>query len=123
MYLSDLGRSAKMSTLSITVGFDLSPEELLSQLKDSDEDLSGLLTLDVELRDPKATADDGVNFTDVEKISEGIYSLGYNYDWSAYYGCRDWNKSDTFYSDIRFRYVGDQAIFEMPEYDYRDTLE
>lgn len=73
-------------------------EELAEWVRDNPDLFSGAMDLDASQIDDRATVHD-VTITDVEVDKESV-AIHYEYDFSAYYGCRDMNYAGTSDEDV-----------------------
>lgn len=73
-------------------------EELADWVRENPYLFSEGMDLDVSQLDDRATVDD-ISITDVEICGETVV-IHYEYDFSAYYGCRDMNYADTSDGDV-----------------------
>lgn len=73
-------------------------EELAEWVRDNPDLFSGAMDLDVSQFNDRATVQD-VTITEVE-IDEESVAINYEYNFSAYYGCRDMNHDGTSDEDV-----------------------
>jgi hypothetical protein len=114
--------TAKIS-LRIHVGVGLSASDLLSELREHNDELVDILVDDLSHHNARATySNDSLTLEDVEKgEGRGGYTLRYNYGWEAYWGCKDMNDGGIESEESRFRYWGGYAIFTRVVIEKRDT--
>jgi hypothetical protein len=103
--------------IELDVGAGLTAEQLLEALRPYANDELLPLLPNLENICHRAELDDGsVELDSVEKLDGNAYNLNYRFTWSAYIGCRDWNKSgEVEEGHSHFDYSGSMARFEWVE--------
>lgn len=87
-------RPLTMDTLLIEIPSHIEDDdELADWVRGNSEAFWPAMDLDASQHDDRANVDE-VNITEVE-IDERTVAIHYDYEYSAYYGCRDVNYSDT----------------------------
>ena len=102
-----------MNTLLIDIPSYIDGNDKLAEwIQDNSELFWSAMDLDVSQHDDRATIDD-VTITEV-KIDEKTVVIHYEYEYSAYYGCRDMNYSDTAEENVIFgqRQGSNKLLFE-----------
>jgi hypothetical protein len=103
--------------IQLDVGSGLTEEQLLEALRPYANDELLPLLPNLENICPRAELDDGsVELESVTKLTGHTYNLEFRFTWSAYIGCRDWNKSGELEErHSHFTYSGSTARFEWIE--------
>jgi hypothetical protein len=111
-------------SLSIPLSPGLSTEGLKEALS-RDKRLARFLTEGLSSVDLRATyTPDSFRIISVQKLpGSHEYSLHYQYDWDAYYGCSDMNSNGTEDDRVIFAYVSGVATFRRCHREQRDPDE
>lgn len=99
-----------IETLILEVDRDLSPDELLSAVEEHRDKIKSLLMANLEYVSMRATCD-GFQLDGVDE-DDGIYTLRYSYDWSAFYGCKDADDGGSESDEIKIRYKDGNVTIE-----------
>jgi hypothetical protein len=112
----------KPQTLSIPICGKPTDKRIMQAIDAHIAQISSLVTSNIAQIDPRATLDDEVVRLDgIKKKGPGSYALNYNYDWSAYYGCRDMNRCGTEHGSITFSVTESSLIFVKIFSPFRST--
>jgi hypothetical protein len=114
------------NTKACKVGPGLDPAGLADALERHAEALAEILIPDLRGLDAAAVFETGT--LRIERVEPadgtGVHRLHFRFEWSAQHGCSDWSCRETEFRSGLFRYVGDQAVFEVsPAPEERTTRE